>query len=208
MKIPLEKIKDLILEGEIENALSLLNDGAEGTPFENESTLLFSRYNKIKKEKNNNIISEDVEQREHNKIVVSVLELLDNAMDAFFHNEVIFNKLLFFEAPKEFLPPKEERQYATAFESEKTRCIGWELFMRYPTIVHSFNYTLKWQLTKPGNQVMPMVTSDFDMQTGWSSSWVAHSWGAANPGSWEKGKSVIKIYIGDKLVTEGEFLVK
>ncbi|MDZ4679860.1 MAG: hypothetical protein SH848_07075 [Saprospiraceae bacterium] len=208
MKIPLEKIKNLVIEGELEDALNLLNEGAESTPFENESTLLFSRFNKIKKEKSNNIISEEIEQREHNKIVVSILELLDNALNSFFYDEVLFDKLLFFETPQEVLTPKQDRQYFTEFDSEKTRCIGWELFMRYPKIINNFDFTIKWQLIKANNQVMPKVISEFNLQEGWTNSWMAHSWGTTNPGSWEKGKSAIKLYIGDKLVSEGAFLIK
>lgn len=208
MRIAVERVKDLILQGEVESALNLLIEGAESTAFENESTLLFSRYNKIKKEKNNNLISEDVEQREHNKIVVSVLELLDNAVNSFFYDEVVFNKLLFFESAQEVLTSKQDRQYATEFDAEKVRCIGWELFMRYPSVLNTFSYTIKWQLTKPGNQVMPKITSEFVLEQGWSSSWIAHSWGSKNPGSWEKGKSVIKLYVGDRVISEGGFLIK
>ena len=207
MNIQIEKIKNLIIEGELDDALNLLNEGANNTSFENDSTLLFSRFNKLKKEKNNNIISEDLEQLEYNKITIATLNLLDTITNSFFYDDVIYENLMFFETPKENIVPKDNREYFTEFETEKVRHVGWELYMRYPPVLHSFNYTIKWQVIKPNNKVMPKVTNEFTLHSGWSNSWIAASWGSENYGTWEKGKSTIKIYIGEKLISEGDFLI-
>jgi hypothetical protein len=208
MKISIEKIKNLLTEGELTSALNILTEEAKGTSFEIESTLLISRFNKVTKEKNNNIISEELEQIEYNKIVISTLELLSRAVYSFFCNEVLFEEILFYETSQEYLTPKQNREYATEFYTEKVRHIGWELPMRYPKIINTFNYVIKWHIIKPTGKITPTITSEFSLQTGWTNSWVAHSWGDEKFGTWEKGISAVKLYIGDKLISEGKFLIK
>ncbi|MBK8966909.1 MAG: hypothetical protein IPM36_09555 [Lewinellaceae bacterium] len=194
MKVQIEKIKNLIIEGDLKRGLNLLLEGTRDSNFEIESILLISRFNKIEKEKHTYTLNEDVELREHNKIIISTLELLNRIANSFLINEVIIEKLSFYEKSREEPVPKENREYRTKFNKKDIRYIAWELYLTYPKVKSTLNFVIKWKMTKPNNISTPLLSVDFSLQNGWTNSWHSDSWGFKDFGKWEIGNYNIDLY--------------
>jgi hypothetical protein len=208
MNVQIERIKDLVIEGSLRDALTLLVDGARNTKHEIESTLLLSRFNKLNKDKNNFVINEEAAQQEFNRITIATLELLSKINNTFFHDEVLYDEPLFFETPREEMTPKQQRVYTQEFEAGKVRHVGWEINMKYPKVRSAISYIVKWRIFKPDGQATPMLSSNFVLQKDWTNSWMADSWGYQNFGGWSTGQYKIELHIGEKLIAKGTFTLR
>jgi Effector-associated domain 11 len=208
MKVQIEKIKDLIKQGMVKDALDTLVIDTNGSKFEIDSILMISRYNKMMNEKSRNLIDDDDEQREFNKIIVSTLEILDRVYFDFFQNVVEYYQLRFYETPFEKLTPLAERVYQVEFSSEKTRCVGWELYMRYPTLATTIDYATEWQITRPNGETLPKYSTATRLEIGWFDSWFTDAYGAKEFGVLTKGVYKINFFMGDKSVANGEFSIQ
>ena len=74
----IQKIKELIEENEIEEALNSLSDLEDYHEIENDIILLKRRYNKLQNNKIRDIISQEDYNLEDNKIITNLIELLDS----------------------------------------------------------------------------------------------------------------------------------
>lgn len=208
MKIQVEKVKNLIISGELKNALEFLVEETKNTKHEIESSLLLSRINKLEKEKLLNILDTETEQQEFNRITVATMQILTNSIISFFHNDVIYDEVRFFETPMEELVFVNERSYSKSFKKEESRCIGWELSMRSPRTKTAFTYIMNWQITKPNNEKTPKFTTDFKFGKGWANPWIAGSWGNREFGRLEKGVYIIEFEISNKTVKSEKFKIE
>jgi Effector-associated domain 11 len=176
--------------------------------FEIDSILMISRYNKLMSEKSRNLIDEDDEQREYNKIVVATLEMLDNIYFEFFHNVVEFYQIRFYETPFEFKVAFEERVYATEFENAKTRSVGWEIWLRYPKLTTTVDIALDWEIIYPDGTKKPKYTASMQLSPNWSNSWITNSYGRKDVNGMALGTYKINFYIGDKCVASGSYVIQ
>ena len=205
MKIQIEKIKELIKQGQIGDALKQLVADANETAFETDSILLISRYNKMVSDKIRDTLDSGDAQREYNKIVVSTLDLLDSVYDDFFHNIVDYYQVKFYETPFEIITPFEQRVYAAEFSNEKTRCVGWELYMRYPNLKTVLDLTISWQITLPDGNETPKYSTTSQLQADWFDSWIRDAWGNKEFNTLSKGNYKIKFFMGEKMVKSSEY---
>jgi hypothetical protein len=208
MKVQIEKIKDFIKQGQVEDAINLLVENTADSHFEIDGILMISRYNKLMNEKSRNLIDDDDEQREYNKIIVSTLEMLDRIYLDFFHNNVEFYQTRFYETPFEAKTPFNERVYATQFENVKSRSIGWELWMRYPVLKTDVHISLDWEIVYPDGHKTPLYTVSMPLLTNWSNSWITNSYGTKDFNSMPLGIYKVNLYIGDKLVANGSYSIQ
>jgi hypothetical protein len=208
MKVQIEKIKDLIKQGMLKEALDMLVADTNDSKFEIDSILMIARYNKLMSEKSRNLIDDEDEQREYNKIIVSTLEMLDNIYFDFFHNVVEFYQIRFYETPFESRLPFEERTYANQFENAKTRSVGWEIWLRYPTLKIAVDIALDWEIIYPDGTKKPKYTAATQLLTNWSNSWITNSYGRKDVNGMAVGTYKINFYIGEKCVASGSYLIQ
>jgi hypothetical protein len=113
----------------------------------------------------------------------------------------------FYESPHTS-PPREARNYTTAFPEQETRYICWELEIThsYRPQATGFNVHVTWE-DPDGNR---LTTQDTYETTTPRSSPMVLSWGYGNDaGGWLTKAGVYKVlfYIGGELAAEGSFLV-
>ena len=203
----IERIKNLVIEGELEAALRLLTEQTKNGKFEVDSALLLTRFLKFKKSQNRLTIEENAEQREFNKIVIATLEILKKVTVSFFQNDVIYDKILFYITPKEHLLPPKKRIYSSKFKKSEVGFIGWELTMKIPRTKTSISHALKWHIIYPDKTNTPKYTTDFIFDKGWANPWISGSWGNEKIGGMKEGIYNIQIFIHEVVVKEGFFKI-
>lgn len=104
------------------------------------------------------------------------------------------------------IPPIEERNYKHTF-SKNTKCIFWEMKLKYPNPNQQIDYQVEWiQYNHNGTEVMRSTLSAYILRN-WTSSWITHGSykkaSAFSYGEWEIGKYRVDFYVdGEKVASE------
>ncbi|MCB0531596.1 MAG: hypothetical protein KDD14_05300 [Saprospiraceae bacterium] len=208
MLIDIDLIKSHVINGKIDLALIELCEGTKSTTFEIDSIVIASNYNKWKQEKKLGIIDDRQEQLIYNKVIISVIEILNEITTKFLHNELKYKEVRFFETPMENLTLRENRIYCKSFDHKTTKHIGWELLINSPRLKVDLNNYVKWFIDLPSGEATPSYSTEFRFTKGWSNPWVAGSWGKKSYDQLDIGCYTIYFEIQGKQVIEGQFFLE
>lgn len=99
-------------------------------------------------------------------------------------------------AVEEQLPPIEERHYATAFKSDRTRRIGVELEFAHAPLGRVAKVPVDCWFFWPDGQTSPPLVLTYEPQPAWAGGYSAGAMGFAEPGGWTKGVYTVSCAIG------------
>lgn len=207
MNIRIDSIKECLIKGELGSGINMLIEDTKNTDYEIEGVLLAAKYNKFRKEKSLGVINPDSEEIRYNRIVIDIIEFLNEVLTKYVHDEVVYEGVKFFETPREELIKEDKRIYKKRFLSDETRHIAWELSMLIQRLKFDINFVVKWYIELPDGNFSPKYTTEFVLKKGWSNPWHSRSWGRKNYGELDKGKYKVYFEVRGKKVLEDEFYI-
>ncbi len=206
MKINTDEITKLLTEGELKEAVEKLVIGVKYSDYETDVALLSLRFNTLSRELHRETITASDANIERNKITVALLDVVDKIREDFVKNDVMFQKILFFETPK-IIMPKKERVYFTTFKKEEMRYLGWELDMKYPKMLFPYTFLVEWQILKPSGAHTAKLEKEMKLSADWSGSFHNGTWGSEKVGSWQPDNYTLQITIDDRIVITERFTI-
>lgn len=111
-------------------------------------------------------------------------------------------------AVEEQLPPIEERHYATAFRSDRTKRIGVELEFSHAPLGRAAKVPVDCWFFWPDGQTSPALVLNYEPQPAWAGGYSAGAMGFAEPGGWTKGVYTVSCAIGGQPVAVERFDVE
>lgn len=206
MQVDTYTCRDLINQGQLEQALKHLSNSALPGEERNILVLLNGQWEESERDFNQNLIPYEQHSRDRSRIMASLLDLLDQMEGEFLQNSAVNRQLEFFEAGG-VLPDKGGRHYKAEFADAETRYIYWELRLMHTAVIGKIEFDLRYELFRPDGSLLANIQKRRSIEPGWINSFFTDGWGAENPGSYQPGTYTVKEYVNGKAVAEGRFTI-
>lgn len=123
-------------------------------------------------------------------------------------SEFQVKKFRFYERPSKSRLPFEQRIYSKDFYRHEARFIYWELTIDSPPPTEKIDFAITEVWLKADGTELYRYTRDNYFQKDWQNGIFGSGFGNQRPYNWSEGNYTVKLYIGDRLISQESFEVK